>query len=163
MTIGRAVRLVMRNVCGSIPGILDMATHGHPGKLSYVIAESELDSPGHRCMLIADSAPIRARSRSWRPTVRQIFNQLSGTAEGVLTTMADDMRISGGVIGQTYYVVLLSGEHMEIMQRDGWSKQDVRRYLFENTMNNYAHLRRTQRFPMPIKPGDETRIRPGAA
>src|SRR3989441_6597759 len=44
-TIGRAVRLVMRNVCGSRPGTLDRGTLGHPGKLSYVIAENEAESP----------------------------------------------------------------------------------------------------------------------
>jgi hypothetical protein len=161
LTIGRAVRLVMRNVCGSLPGILDRATHGHPGKLSYVIAENELESPW---------APFHVdrglRREQSAVTViaadgpRQIFNQLSATPEGVLTTMADDMRISGGVIGQTHYVVLLAGEHMEIMEKHGWTKRDVRRYLFENTMNNYAHLRATHRFTGPPKPGDETRIRP---
>jgi hypothetical protein len=161
LTIGRAVRLVMRNVCGSLPTILDRATHGHPGKLSYVIAENEQESPwtpmhvdrGFR----ADQSTVTVLAADGP---RQIFNQLSSTTEGVLTTMADDMRISGGVVGQTYYVVLLAGEHMEIVEREGWSKTDVKRYLFENTMNTYAHLRRTQRFPMPIKPGDETRIRP---
>ena len=45
LTIGRAVRLVMRNVCGSMPGLLDRGTLGHPGKLSYVIAENEAESP----------------------------------------------------------------------------------------------------------------------
>ena len=161
MTIGRAVRLVMRNVCGSLPTILDRATHGHPGKLSYVIAENEAESPwtpmhvdrGFR----ADQSTVTVLAADGP---RQIFNQLSATTEGILTTMADDMRISGGVIGQTYYIVLLAGEHMETVVRDGWTKTDVKRYLFENTMNNYAHLRRTQRFPMPIKPGDETRMRP---
>ena len=45
LTIGRAVRLVMRNVCGSRPGTLDRGTLGHPGRLAYVIAENEADSP----------------------------------------------------------------------------------------------------------------------
>jgi hypothetical protein len=45
LTIGRALRLVMRNVCGSLPGLLDRGTLGHPGKLSYVIAENEGESP----------------------------------------------------------------------------------------------------------------------
>src|SRR5256886_13488371 len=45
LTIGRALRLVMRNVCGSRPGTLDRGTLGHPGKLSYVIAENEAESP----------------------------------------------------------------------------------------------------------------------
>lgn len=160
-TIGRAVRLVMRNVCGSIPGVLDMATHGHPGKLSYVIAESEDESPWEPFHV--DRGFKREQSTVTVVAAdgpRMIFNQLSDTPEGVLITMADDMRISGGVIGQTVYIVLLAGEHMEIMEKHGWTKRDVRRYLFENTMNNYAHLRITQRFPMPLKLGDENRIRP---
>jgi hypothetical protein len=161
LTIGRAVRLVMRNVCGSIPGVLDRATHGHPGKLSYVIAENELESPW--TPLHVDRG-FKAEQNTVTVLAadgpRQIFSQLTATTEGVLTMMADDMRISGGVIGQTHYIVLLAGEHMEIVVRDGWTKTDVKRYLFENTMNTYAHLRRTYRFPMPLKPGDETRIRP---
>src|SRR5260370_53631 len=34
MTIGRALRLVMRNVCGTLPGTLDRSTLGNPGKVS---------------------------------------------------------------------------------------------------------------------------------
>src|SRR2546430_3617934 len=45
LTIGRAIRLIMRNVCGSRPGTLDRGTIGHPGTLSYVIAENERESP----------------------------------------------------------------------------------------------------------------------
>src|SRR6185503_15301270 len=44
-TIGRAVRLVMRNTIGTLPGELDRGTVGHPGKYSYVIAENEEESP----------------------------------------------------------------------------------------------------------------------
>src|SRR5262249_6322227 len=38
-TIGRAVRLVLINCFGAIPGALDRATLGHPGKYAYCIAE----------------------------------------------------------------------------------------------------------------------------
>ena len=112
-TIGRAVRLVMRNVCGSRPGTLDRGTLGHPGKLSYVIAENEAESPW---------TPLHVE-RGFRPeqstvTVlaamgpHQFYNQLSNTAEGVLTTVCDDMLISGTVMGQPQYVLVLAGEHM---------------------------------------------------
>src|SRR4029450_10402039 len=43
--IGRAIRLIMRNVIGTLPGLLDRGTLGHPGKYSYVIAENEAESP----------------------------------------------------------------------------------------------------------------------
>ena len=44
-TIGRAVRLVMRNVIGTMPGQLDRSTYGHAGKYTFCIAENEKDSP----------------------------------------------------------------------------------------------------------------------
>jgi hypothetical protein len=161
LTIGRAVRLVMRNVCGSRPGTLDRGTVGHPGRLSYVIAENEVDSPW---------TPLHVE-RGLRPeqsavTVmaaegpHQFYNQLSSTAEGVLTTLADDMRISGNVMGQSQYVVVVAGEHMKTIAGDGWTKADIRRFLFEHTKNSHAHLKRTQRMAGAIEPGDESTLRP---
>ncbi len=44
-TVGRAVRLVMRNVIGTMPGRLDRGTFGHPGRYTYVMAENEAESP----------------------------------------------------------------------------------------------------------------------
>ncbi len=44
-TIGRAIRLMLMNVCGSVPGVLDKACLGHPGKYSYCIAEDEENNP----------------------------------------------------------------------------------------------------------------------
>jgi hypothetical protein len=37
-TIGRAVKLVLVNLGGAIPGITDKATFGHPGKFTYCVA-----------------------------------------------------------------------------------------------------------------------------
>src|SRR5262250_2476424 len=44
-TIGRAIRLILINVLGCIPGQLDRSTLGHPGKYTFCIAEDEEDSP----------------------------------------------------------------------------------------------------------------------
>ena len=161
LTIGRAVRLVMRNVCGSRPGLLDRGTLGHPGKLSYVIAENEAESPwtplhverGFRAeqsavTVVASDAP------------NQFYNQLSNTAEGVLTTLADNMRISGQVMGQSTYVVVLAGEHMETIAKDGWDKKRMRQFLFDHTQNSHAHLKRTGRMTGDIASGDEHKMRP---
>jgi hypothetical protein len=161
LTIGRAVRLVMRNVCGSRPGTLDRGTLGHPGKLSYVIAENEAESPW---------LPLHVE-RGFRPeqsavTIvaaagpRQFYNQLSNTAEGVLTTLADDMRISGNAMGQPQYVVILAGEHMRTIAGDGWTKAMIREFLFAHTQNSHAHLRRTHQMAGAVQPGDEACMRP---
>ena len=41
VTIGRAVRLVLRNLLEVRPGELDRSTLGHPGKLTWCVAEDE--------------------------------------------------------------------------------------------------------------------------
>src|SRR2546421_8049913 len=164
LTIGRALRLVMRNVCGSLPGLLDRGTLGHPGKLSYVIAENEAESPW---------TPLHVE-RGFRPdqstvTVmaaegpHQFYNQLSPDAEGVLTTLAESMKHSGGAGRQPQYVVTLAGEHMRTIAGSGWGKKEIRQFLFENTKNTIAHLKRTNRIPGAIQPGDDTKLRPIAA
>src|SRR5262245_5689452 len=160
LTMGRALRLVMRNVCGSLPGLLDRGTLGHPGKISYVIAENEAESPW---------TPLHVE-RGFRPdqstvTVmaaegpHQFYNQLSPDAEGVLITLADSMKHGGGAGRQPQYVVTLAGEHMRTIAGSGWGKKEIRQFLFENTKNTIAHLKRTNRIPGAIAPGDETKLR----
>ncbi|HXH08765.1 MAG TPA: hypothetical protein VNP04_03230 [Alphaproteobacteria bacterium] len=160
-TIGRAVRLVMRNVIGTLPGKLDRSTLGHAGKYTYCIAENEAESPW---------PPVHVE-RGFRPeqnavtifaalAPHQVYNQLSNTAEGVLTTIADNMRISGSVTSQPQYVVVIAGEHMRVIADDGWSKGDIKRFLFEHTRNSLAHLKRTHRVAGPVQAEDEATMRP---
>jgi hypothetical protein len=161
MTIGRAVRLVMRNVCGSRPGGLDRGTLGHPGKLSYVIAENEAESPWTPLHvergLRAEQSAVTVMAAE---APHQCYNSLSNTAEGVLTTLADAMRISGNVMGQPHYALVIAGEHMRTIAKSGWTKADIRRFLFEHTRNSAAHLKRTHRMSGELGPGDETLMRP---
>jgi hypothetical protein len=160
-TVGRAARLVMRNVIGTLPGRLDRGTFGHPGRYTYVMAENEADSPW---------TPLHVERAGCRPTDSavtvmaalapiQFYNQLSNTAAGVLGTLCDTMRYPGQ-IGQPNYCVVLAGEHMQTIAADGWSKADIRKFIFENTTNTIAHFKRTARLPGAVRPEDETAMRP---
>ena len=160
-TIGRAVRLIMRNVCGSRPGTLDRGTLGHPGKLSYVIAENEAESPWPPLHVERGFSPTQSAVTVMAAEApHQFYNQLSNTAEGILTTLCDDMRISGNVVGQPQYLVILAGEHMRTIASDGWTKAQIRQFIFDHTQNSLAHLKRTQRLSGTVTPEDETRLRP---
>ncbi len=44
-TIGRALRLVLQNIGGAIPGHTDKATMGQPGKYTFCCAENEAANP----------------------------------------------------------------------------------------------------------------------
>ena len=159
-TIGRAVRLVMRNVIGTLPGLLDRSTLGHGGKYSFCIAENEEESPWQ---------PVHVE-RSFRPeqntvTVlaalapHQFYNQLSNTAEGILTTACALMRISAGTGKQPQYIMVIAGEHMHVMAKDGWSKDDIKRFCFENTQTSHAELKRINVMPGEITAEDEAKMK----
>ena len=45
MTIGRAVRLLLMNVGGGLPGTGDRSTQGSPAKIAYCVAENEAANP----------------------------------------------------------------------------------------------------------------------
>lgn len=155
--IGRAVRLTMRNAIGTIPGRLDRSALGHGGKYSYCIAENEAESPW----------PALHVERGFRPdqnavTVfaalapHQVPNQLSNTPEGVLTTMCAFMRLSAGLRGQPQYALIIAGEHMAVMAKAGWSKDDIRQYCFEHSQTSHAEMKRINIMPGAVQPGDET-------
>ncbi len=142
-TIGRAVRLIMRNTIGTIPGILDQSSLGHPGKYTYCIAENEADSPW----------PPLHTSRGFRPEqnavtimaalgVHQYSNGLSATPEGVLTTACAQMRVSAGTARQPCYAMVFAGEHQAIMKKAGYSRDDVKKFVLANSKISIAELKR---------------------
>jgi hypothetical protein len=155
--LGRAVRLVMRNVISTLPGRLDRSSLGHPGKYTYCIAENEAASPW-------PPVHVERGFRREQNTVtvlaalapHQFSNQLSNTAEGVLTTACAHMRISAGIRSQPQYVLVLAGEHMRVIADDGWSKDDIKRYCFEHTRVSHAEMKRIHVMPGDIGPGDDT-------
>ena len=159
-TTGRAVRLVMRNVIGTLPGLLDRGTVAHPGKYSYVIAENERESPWPPLHVQrgfkAEQSTVTVMSAEGP---HQFYNQLSATAKGVLTSLCDDMKHHASTNGQPQYVVVLAGEHMRTIANDGWSKADIQKFVYENTQNSVAHLKRVERLAGAITPADETTLR----
>ncbi len=155
-TIGRAVRLIMRNVIGTLPGELDRSTLGHAGKYTFCIAENEAESPwppfhvarGFRhdqnaVTIFAALAP------------HQFTNGLSSTPEGVLTTACAHMQVSAGTTRQPQYALVLAGEHMAIMKKAGWSREDVQRYCFEHSKSAVAELKRISMLSGNVTSEDE--------
>lgn len=160
-TIGRAVRLVMRNVIGCLPGGLDRSTLGHGGKYTFCIAENEQESPWPPVHVERGFRPEHSTVTVFAALApHQFYNQLSNTAEGVLHTACAQMRLSAGVGMQPQYVLCLAGEHMKVMASDGWSKEDIKRFCFEHTQSSHADLKRINVMPGEILPGDETTMRP---
>jgi len=133
--VGRAIRLILLNIGGAIPGEIDKATMGHPGKFSFCIAENEAASPW----------PSLRAQRGFAETVstvtvvggeapHNINDHEAVTAGGLLTTICGAMAESGQ--NTVYYhgepFLILSPEHAGTIARDGLAKEDVQRAVFED-------------------------------
>jgi len=160
-TIGRAVRLIMRNVIGTLPGELDRSSLGHAGKYTFCIAENEAESPWppfHTTRGFRRDQNAVTIFAAYAP--HQFSNRLSSTPEGVLETACATMRISAGTTRQPQYALVFAGEHTTIMKNAGWSREDVQRYCFEHSQSPVAELKRVNLLPGEIAPGDERTLMP---
>ena len=135
-TIGRALRLTMRNLGGAKPDGMEKSTHAWPGKISMCFAENEAESPWHP--LRADKGFASETTTVSVLAARGLYPLTEGVQEtgtGVLETIAAGMRMVGAPV---YYqknipvIVCLSPEHANEISKAGYSKADVRKYLFEN-------------------------------
>ncbi len=139
-TIGRAVRLIIINVAGAVPGVLDKSTQGHGGKYSYCIAEAEEISPWE---------PLHVERGFDRNTStvtvfaaesgHGIQNHVSNDPEMLLQCMAREMASIGGFsLGQSALVI--SPEHARIIAKAGLSKKEVKQVLFTHAVQTKADL-----------------------
>jgi hypothetical protein len=49
---------------------------------------------------------------------------------------------------------------MRIMAKDGWSKDDIKQFCFENTQTSLVELKRINALPGEIAPEDATSMQP---
>lgn len=142
-TIGRAVRLASMNVLGARSGELDASSFGHPGKFTFCFAEDPPPAPWRPLHLELGYEP-EDTTVTLLPTdgVRQLAQQLNGTAEGILATFASALRtpsnFTTGKGGQA--LVLLGPEHAGICIEQGWSQVRVREYLYRESRISPAEL-----------------------
>lgn len=133
-TIGRAIRLVLLNLGGGVPGVTDMSTHGQPGKYSFCIAEAEEASPWeplHAEHGFAGTASTVTLIGAGAP--HNIFAYRCPTARDLLTMIVSELSALGhnNMLFDTGPVLVLSPEHAALLARDGFTKAALKRHLFE--------------------------------
>ncbi|MDX2381305.1 MAG: hypothetical protein QNM02_16280 [Acidimicrobiia bacterium] len=132
--IGRAVRLVLGNLLEVRPGGIDRATLGHPGKISYCVAEDEEHTPW----------PSVAEERLGDPHVsavtamaalapRQLMNEWTTEPEEILDTFVAEIKanMTHYSIWPGNYAVVVPPQLRQHFDAAGWSKADIRHYVFE--------------------------------
>jgi hypothetical protein len=133
-TIGRAVRLVQLNVLGGVPGQLDRSTLGHPGKFTFCVAEDEEDSTwqplaAERGVPAGESAVTVMQVES----PHQVMNEWTHDPKEILDTYSAAVRANMLTysLWEGNYAFVIAKQHREIFAAAGWSKRDIREYVFE--------------------------------
>jgi len=131
-TIGRAVRLILRNVFQMLPGISDKSTQGNPGKYSFCIAERARGNPWPLlCEAQGYAAGVSSVTVFAAGGFCNVENHGGNTPEQILASVADAMANYGCItLGQS--VVILAPEHMRVLDDAGWTREHVQNFLFRH-------------------------------
>jgi hypothetical protein len=138
-TIGRALRLVMRNVGGSIPGAVSKSCFGQPGRISLCFGEWEERSPWEpfhvRRGFRRDESVMTVTCATGTQDIADIF---ADTGEELVYVLAHGIDWIGNnkvLVPQEKgdMLLLLCPDFAHKIARDGLSVEDVQRMLFEET------------------------------
>jgi len=143
-TIGRAVRLVLVNIGGGHPDSGDKSTLGSPSKYSYCIGV-DVDSPWTPVHTEFGFAPEDSCVTVYAADAPRGNNPAgSGSMEFALWILADSMsNLNPNIIHGGHAVVVLSPLIAHRLSEEGWSKEEVRYYLYERAR---VPLERVQRY-----------------
>jgi hypothetical protein len=149
-TVGRFAAMV-RYFCGRMGGALDAhGTIGHPGRLSFCIAEhpSTRWEPFHTQL----GLPARASAVTIMATEgpNSVNNHYAMSGEAILETIADCIAQLGST---NYYwrgggyLVVLPPEHLTLVARD-YTRAGARSFLYERARRSTDELLRLGRLPV---------------
>ncbi len=134
-TLGRALRLILRNVGGALPGDLDRTTHGQPGRYTFCCAENEPANPWQPLHVERGFLPAQSTVTVIGAEGTMNMNSHSKDATELLRVFAETIvhpasnEYTHG--GEPWLIV--GPEHAEILHRAGCAKADVKRALWEAT------------------------------
>ncbi len=133
--VGRAIRLVLGNLLDLRPGEIDRATLGHPGKISYCIAEDEEHTPWSSVAAERIGDPhASAVTVMAAMGPRQIMNEWSTEPTEILETFVAEIKANmrNYSIWGGNYAIVVPPQLREHFDTAGWSKADIRRYVHEH-------------------------------
>ena len=132
-TIGRAIRFVMTNIGGAVPGLYDKSTVGQPAKYTFCVGENEEESPWESLHVQRGfNREADAVSMFGCSGVNSAVDMASQNAKGLLKTFA--LTMIGGMtsgVTSTEVMFVICPEHVQIMFKEGYAKADIRAALFE--------------------------------
>jgi len=136
-TLGRALQLVLLNLGGARPDGIDMSALGNPGKFSYCIAENEEAASPWEPLHVERglSREQSALTLFAAEPPHGVSEHTAARGKVILAAIARALATVWSYRACQLFeaVVVLCPEHVKTLQRDGFTRQQVRQFLFENT------------------------------
>jgi len=143
--VGRALRLILLHIAGARPGSGDASTQGGPAKYGYCVAENLDESPwGGYARSVGVDAPS-AITIHCGEAPHNVHDMESEEPARILDKVASAMTSTGqnnAPISQGEYFVALCPEHAAACAADGWTRDDVAAYLFNQARMRVSELKR---------------------
>ena len=136
-TIGRAVRLLVRNMGGAEPGGTERSTLGNPMKFTMCFAEWEERNPWSPLHVergfAAEDSVVTIFAMTSGPTL--IVDQSSRTGRGLAGTMGASLEAAFSPKSHyaTECLLVVVPEHVDTLVRDGYGKAELRARIQEVT------------------------------
>ena len=143
-TIGRAVRLVLRNIGGARPGGTERSTLGNPMKYSMCFAEWQERSPWPPLHVErgfdAQDSVVTLFAMTGGPSL--IVDQTSRTAHQLAGTFGLSMESAHHVRAHNMgdCILVVSPEHLDTLRTENYTKTDVRNRIQEVTSRPLSDL-----------------------
>jgi hypothetical protein len=135
-TLGRAIRLILLNIGGGIPGEIDKSIMGMPGKYGLCMGELEEESPWQAFHLergfTMNDSTVTLISTQGTQSFAASFLQ----PESILMMLSNGMRTYGTNSfnkGCGNPLVIFPPAHAKIFADNGWDKSRIRQWLFKHT------------------------------
>ena len=133
-TIGRALQLIVRNVGGGIPGGIDRATLGNPGKYTFCFCEDESDAEWPSLSMdrgyTREDSVINLFAGSG---VQPFVDQQSRHPESLVKNLANSLRSVANTrsFGMADAIIVISPEHRRVLREGGWTKPNLKQALYD--------------------------------
>ena len=133
-TIGRALQLIVRNVGGGIPGGIDRATLGNPGKYTFCFCEDESDAKWPSLSMdrgyTREDSVVNLFAGSG---VQPFVDQQSRQPESLVKNLANSLRSVANTrsFGMADAIIVISPEHRRVLREGGWTKPNLKQALYD--------------------------------
>ena len=149
-TIGRSINLTLMNVSRSVPGKSDLCSLSSPARFAYCFADSTANNPWQT--LNADLYGPETTS----VTVHKcegphlVHNPPDHNAENLLKAIATVASAGGNnLVYPGHLLVILNPTQARMIEQAGWSKRDIKEFLFEHARQPVEVARRRHRNTFP--------------